>query len=96
MLTQIKEGISTGFERVTRNGETLYRVSVETYASNAKEAEAIANLLRREVENFKRPRVESDGAITLELHCYCDDQTHTHFFWLGQGWVCAGCGRISN
>jgi hypothetical protein len=95
MLNQVQEGISTGFELVSFNGEKLYRVSVETYATSAKEASAIAQRFRRETELFQRPRVEADGSVTLELHCYCDDQTHTHF-WKNENWECARCARSNN
>ena len=95
MLNQVQEGISTGFELVTRNGESFYRVTVETYASTAQEAQAIAQRLRRRVENFERPEVNNDGTITQRLHCYCDDTIHTHY-WQGEGWLCLRCGKVNN
>ena len=95
MLTQVQQGLSTGFELVTRDGETFYRVSVETYATTAREAQAVVQRLRRELEHFERPEINAAGAMTLELHCYCDDTIHTQY-WQGSGWLCLRCGKVND
>ena len=56
MLNQVQQGLSTGFKLVSIPAEErdIYRVSAETYAETAQEAQAIAAALRELTASWKR------------------------------------------